>query len=55
LWEYTSTLSGDEVIAAGGFWGNSYNFCTAKSVGKNKKDDFNSSTGFRIVATKKQP
>ena len=55
LWEYTSTLSGDEVVAAGGCWGNSYNFCTAKSVGKNKKDDFNSSTGFRIVATKKQP
>lgn len=53
LWEFTSTLSEDSVVTAGGCWAGSHNSCTVKSTAKSKKNNSNITTGFRIVVSKK--
>lgn len=53
LWEFTSTIIDGNVRVGGGCWGNSYYFCRTMATEKNQKTDSNSSTGFRLAASKK--
>ena len=54
LWEMTYSPGDEKITTAGGCWGNSYYFCRISSTAQNTKDQKNSSTGFRLVATKSE-